>query len=147
MAEHPGVLLFDDLGRTGSAFKGALKSVRGTGLGIALAADVDHPRDHERVRALGLSHYEIELCPLHGNSARALLERLLEQRTLPGTLTAEHIRALVAATEGLPGRAVDFADALVHSEAWSAGRPRVGWLRTGAAIRAAERYRSALEFC
>ncbi|HTR57594.1 MAG TPA: ATP-binding protein [Casimicrobiaceae bacterium] len=142
---RPGVLLFDGLGRTGTAFKGAVRSVRGTGLGVVFAADVDHPRDHQRIRALGLSSHEVELRPLHGNSMRALLQALLEERALTGRLTPAHLRALVAATEGLPGRAIDFADALVDPAAWSAGAPRIDWLRTGAVISAAERYRQPLK--
>jgi len=142
---RPGLLLFDDLGRTGTAFKGAIRSVRGTGLGVLFAADVDEPRDHDRIRALGLSFHEIELRPLHGNSMRALLQSLLDDRVLAGTVTPEHLRALVAATNGLPGRAVDFADALVDAAAWRGGAPRIEWLRTGAVIRAAERYRQPVE--
>lgn len=142
---RPGLLLFDNLGHTGTAFKGAVRSVRGTGLGVVFAADVDHPRDHERIRALGLSFHELELRPLHGNSMRALLQTLVEKRPLAGTLTPDHLRALVAATEGLPGRAVYFADSLVDPSAWRAGAPRVEWLRTEALIRAAERYRQPLE--
>lgn len=142
---RPAVLLFDGLGQTGSAFKGALKSVRGTGLGVVLAADVDQPRDRERVRALGLSHHELEIRALHGNSMRALLQTLLERRRPAHSLAAAHMRALVAATEGLPGRAVDFAEALADPRSWAADQPRVDWLRTGAAIRAAEHYRLALE--
>jgi hypothetical protein len=142
---RPGVLLFDNLGRTGTAFKGALKSVLGTGLGVVLAADVDQARDHDRLRALGLSHYEIELRPLHGNSMRTLLQALLQARALAGDVTSDHLRALVAATDGLPGRAVEFADQLVDPRAWHAGSPRVEWLRTGSVIRAAERYRESLE--
>lgn len=146
MEKQPGVLLFDDLGQTGTAFKGAIRSVRGTGLGVVLAADADHPRDHERIRALALSHYEIELRPLHGNSMRALLDRLVAHHTLAGTLTADHLRDLVAATEGLPGRAIEFAEALTRPESWSAGRPRIDWLRASAAIRASERYRVATSY-
>lgn len=142
---RPGVLLFDNLGQTGTAFKGVVKSVRGTGLGLLFAADVDQPRDHERLRALGLSHYEIELRPLHGNSMRALLQALFERRTIAGTLTPEQLRALVAATDGLPGRAVEFAEALVDPAAWSGGNPRVDWLRTESVIRAGERYRQGME--
>lgn len=141
---HPGVLLFDDLGHTGTAFKGALKSIRGIGVGIALAADVDQPRDRDRVRGLGLSYREMELEPLHGSSIRALIRSLLETRPLPFALGADSLRALVAATEGLAGRAVEFADALVDPRAWSGGRPRIEWLRTGSLMRVAERYRRSL---
>lgn len=138
---RPGVLLFDDLGHTAAAFKGAVQSVRGIGLGIALAADVDQPRDRDRIRRLGLSYREMELRPLHGSSIRALMESLLETRMLPFVLAPADFRLLAAATDGLPGRAVDFAGALVDPDAWRGGRPRIDWLRTGSIIRAAERYR------
>ncbi|HEY1693650.1 MAG TPA: ATP-binding protein [Polyangiaceae bacterium] len=142
---RPGVLLLDHLGDTGTAFKAALKSVRGTGLGVLLAADADEARDRDRIRALCLSHCEVQLRPLHGNAMRCLLQHLVSSRRLGGTVTPAHLRALVAATEGLPGRAVDFANALVDPVSWMGTSPRVDWLRTGAIIRAAERYRQTLE--
>lgn len=89
---RPAVLLLDQLGHPGTAFKGAIRAMRGTGVGIVLAADVDQPRDHEQLRAMGLSHWEIELRPLHGHSMRALLQALLERRTLAHPLTIGHVR-------------------------------------------------------
>ena len=139
--KNPAVLLLDGLGATGTAFKGALRSLRGTGIGILLAADVDQSRDHDRVRALGLAGRELELVPLHGRSMRTLLEALLDARPLPHRLTGDDLRALADDAEGLPGRAVWFADALANPIAWHGGRVRRSWLRSEAAIAAMETYR------
>jgi hypothetical protein len=137
---RPGFLLLDDVGATGSAFKGALRALRGTGMGILLAADVDCPRDHERVRRLHLTHHEIELPPLHGSTIRALVRSLLATADLPFQLRHDDLASLVSATGGLPGRAARFVDALQKSSAWRDGRPRCDGLRMEAIISAAERY-------
>jgi hypothetical protein len=57
----------------------------------------------------------------------------------------EDLHALVAAAEGLPGRAIWFAEALQHERAWQGGRPRCSWLRTEAAIWASETYRRHIQ--
>jgi hypothetical protein len=142
--QAPGLLLLDHLGKTGTAFKGALKALRGTGVGVLLAADVEQPRDHDRVRNLRLTHREIELPPLHGSTMRALVKSLVADARLPFPLTDEDIRTLAAATDGLPGRAVRFVSSLGGPGAWRQGRPKCDWLRTEAIIAAAERYRSAV---
>jgi hypothetical protein len=139
----PGLLLLDHLHGTGTAFKGALKSIRGMGAGVLLAADVDHPRDFDHARSLRLTHVEIPLPRLHGQSMRVLLRSLLDARTLPHPVSEEDFSALVSAAEGLPGRAVGFADALRKSSAWGGNRPRCEWLRSEAFIASAERYRTA----
>ena len=137
---RPGVVVLDHLGQTGTAFKGALRSLRGTGLGILLLADVDAPRDHARVRALGLTQHELPLPRLHANTIRTILRRALASEVLPRALDDEELAAFVSAAEGLPGRAIAFAKALANGDAWLAGRPRVAWLKSEAAIAAASRY-------
>jgi AAA+ superfamily predicted ATPase len=140
--QTPGAVLLDHLGRTGTAFKGALKSMRGTGVGVLLAADVEHHRDHARFRSRHLVNREVELPPLHGSTMNVLLKALLAETTLPLPLRDADLRELAAATDGLPGRAVWFVSALQAPTAWRNGRPRCDWLRTEAIIAAAERYRT-----
>jgi ATPase family associated with various cellular activities (AAA) len=142
--ERPCVLLLDHLGRTGTAFKGALKSMRGTGAGVLLAADTEHARDHARFRELHLVQHEIPIPCLHGSTIRVLLETLLTRAQLPFPLSQPDLRALAAAAEGLPGRAVRFMKALEAASAWRNGSPRCDWLRMEAIVAAAEHYRRAV---
>jgi hypothetical protein len=102
---------------------------------------VDNVRDRVRVRRLHLTHLELELLPLHGSTIRALVRSMLAGCDLPFPLRDQDLRALVRATDGLPGRAVRFVDALRDAKAWANGRPRCDWMRTEAIIAAAERYR------
>jgi hypothetical protein len=138
---RPGIVLLDHLGQTGRAFKGALRSIRGMGVGVLLAADVEQPRDHERIRRLRLTHSEVELPTLHGSTMRTLMRSMVAAADLPFPLRAEDASALVTAAEGLPGRAAWIVEALHDSGAWWNGRPRCDWLRAEAIIAAAERYR------
>jgi hypothetical protein len=140
--EHPGLLLLDHVGATGTAFKGALRAMRGMGLGVLLAGDVDHPRDHARLRALRLAQREVELPRLHGSAIHGvLMAAASEVAGFPFDLKDNDIRALALASEGLPGRAVSFVEALRDPGSWRSGHPRFDWLRTEAVIGAAERYR------
>jgi energy-coupling factor transporter ATP-binding protein EcfA2 len=138
---RPGFLLLDHLGKVGSAFKGVLRSLRGTGMGVLLAADVDHVRDRFRARRLHITHLELELAPLHGSTIRALMRSMLAGCELPFPLRDQDLRMLARQADGLPGRAARFVDALRRPEAWTSGRPRSDWLRREAIIAAAEHYR------
>jgi hypothetical protein len=100
---HPGILLLDHLLDVGNAVKGYLRSLRGTGLGVVIAVDVENPRDHARVRARGLSHREIALPPLPGRYLRRLLAREIEAQQLPNTVSEPDGRALVQIARGRPG--------------------------------------------
>jgi hypothetical protein len=108
-----GMLLLDQLLEVGTAAKGFLRSMRGTGLGVVMAADVEHPRDHARVRAWGLAYREHALEPLRGRCMRSLLDRRLIGRSLPGHLTDEDRQALLEIARGRPG----WIDRLVASAA------------------------------
>ncbi len=138
--QEPCRLFLDDVRETGTAFKGALKSLRGTGAGVLLAADVEKARDHASVRGLHLAYREMELAPLHGTTMRTLLKSACAAADLPFPLLDGDLRSLVVASDGLPGRAIWFVEALKNSAAWRSRRPRCGWLRTGAIIAAAEKY-------
>ncbi len=138
---RPCWLLLDGLGATGSAFKGSLRRLRGIGAGMVLAADTDRPRDHARVRSLGLTRHEIELAPLHRRTIRALLLRMTAATPLPFGLDEADVHDLAVCAEGMPGRCAWFVDALRDPRAWHLGKPRTSWLKSEAVIRAAETYR------
>jgi replication-associated recombination protein RarA len=139
------LLLLDHIGGAGTIFKGTLKALRGHGIGVLIAADVEKPRDHDRARGLRLAFHELALPPLTASATRAVLAAALSQRTLPFPVGEEDLRDLVRGAEGLPGRAVGFAAALERREAWTTqGRPRTSWMRMEAVIAAAERYRKAM---
>jgi hypothetical protein len=97
---EPGMLLLDHVGRLGTAARGFLRSLRGLGLGVAFACDIQHPRDHARVRALRLAHREVFVPP----APRATLERMLDERLGSLRLDGRDRDRLVAAAEGRPGR-------------------------------------------
>ena len=52
---RPGTLLLDHLVGAGTALKGFLRSLQGTGLGVVIAADIEHERDHARIRAMKIA--------------------------------------------------------------------------------------------
>lgn len=132
---RPCILLLDHLTNAGSAFKATLRALRGTGSAAMIAADVDHPRDHERVRALHLTHHELELERLGNASMRSVFAALFAETPPRHALGARDVMALVRAAEGLPGRAAWFAEQLGGEAAWRNGRARAEWLRTEALAR------------
>ena len=103
--EGPGALLLDHVGNVGTAARGFLRSLRGTGLGVVFACDVLHPRDHARVRRLRLTHRELVMPSL----ARAALRRLLDERLVGFAVEGRTRERLVAAAQGRPGRIERFA--------------------------------------
>lgn len=140
------LLLLDHVGDTGTMFKGTLTALRGNGVGVLLAADVEKPRDHVRARGLRLAFHELALPPLGAAAMRKILLHELERAAQPHATTSEDIRRLVHAAEGIPGRAVWFASALESEHAWTTDhRPRVAWMRMEAIVAAAERYRKPMK--
>ncbi len=131
---RPGVLLLDDVVEAGRPFKGFLKSLRGTGLGVVVAVDVDHARDHARARGFGLAHREIAVHRLHGLTMRRILADQLARRALPHALVEGDAAGLVNASEGCPGRLVAMVEHLVAPDYWHEGRIRLGLLRTDTSI-------------
>lgn len=134
----PCVLLLDHVGHVGTAFKSLLRSLRGTGSGVVLAADADNAREHERVRGLHLAHREIELPRLGAASIRALLRKLLATASVAHPPHEDDVERLVHAAEGLPGRATWFVAELAREAAWRDGRVRAEWLHTEALARSAQ---------
>jgi len=120
--ERPGVLLLDHISTAGTATKGFLRSLRGTGLGVLLAADVENRRDHVATRALHLAYMETGVSPLARSTMVAILDPRLESRALPHALQEEDRRGLLLLAKGNPGRLVSFVDLLVDERFWREGR-------------------------
>ena len=120
--ERPGVLLLDHLVAAGTATRGYLRSLRGTGLGVALAVDVDTPRDRARVRDLRLGHHELDVPPVGSRALASLLDCGLAGRTLPGPVLQPDRRRLVGGARGCPGRIVLLLQVIGDPRHWRDGR-------------------------
>jgi hypothetical protein len=143
--EHePGVLILDHLLDVGNAVKGYLRSLRGTGLGVVIAADVEHPRDHARVRARGLSYREIALPPLHGRHLRRLLDRELRSGQLSCTVPESDREALIDVAQGRPGWIVRLAAAASQARYWRGDRLLIDLLATDVSIAVTHHYGARL---
>jgi hypothetical protein len=110
---RPGILLLDDLREAGTAMRGFLRSLRGTGLGIAIAVDVEHPRDLARARRLGLAYHQRAIPPLRGEPLGALVARAWEP-----TIHPSDRRALIRIASGRPGWVVRIAERLRDDAYW-----------------------------
>ena len=100
---RPGVLLLDHLGDAGTQFKGYLRTLRGTGLGVLLAADAEATRDHEHLRAMNLAYQEIKIPPLASPSMNRILAEVLLANPLPFIFTRGDKSALIRMARGRPG--------------------------------------------
>ena len=121
---HPGVLLLDHIGDPGTQFKGYLRSLRGKGLGVLMAADVETPRDHERLRAMRLAFQEIEVPPLTSRTMRRILADALSGSPLPFALQPADGSALIRMARGRPGWIVMASRLLRDAHYWRNGRMR-----------------------
>jgi hypothetical protein len=140
---RPGVLLLDHVGRLGTAARGFLRSLHGTGLGVIVAADVEHERDHTRVRALRLTHVEIALPPFGERAISELLGEYLATRPLPHRLDPRDRGRLVDVTAGRPGWVAMLAARLPDRRYWAHGRVLAEVLRADVAAAVAEQYAAA----
>jgi hypothetical protein len=138
--DHPGLLLLDDFIYVGTALKGYLRSLRGTGLGVIIAADVDQPRDHVRLRQHGLAFRELALPPLRGSVMGRLLERELAKRTLPSPLAQEDRDALIRAAQGRPGWIARLVAGATEIRYWHESRLAVDVLVADVLIEVARHY-------
>jgi hypothetical protein len=136
----PGVLLLDHVTTAGTAMKGFLRSLRGTGFGVVLAADVENRRDHAKMRDLHLTHLEIIVPPLAGRSMASLFCYLLEGRALSFTLHDDDRKRLLRLAKGNPGRLLTFLDLLAEPRFWREGRARTTAINGEAMILALRRY-------
>lgn len=116
---NPGVLLLDHLASGGTALKGFLRSLRGTGLGVLMAADVEDQRDRDRVRAFGLAYREIEVPLLPERHLRELLEAHLARRSLPYELADPDRGALITMARGRPGWIRSLVERLASPRYWA----------------------------
>jgi len=134
------MLLLDHLLDAGSALKGYLRSLRGTGLGVVIAADVEHPRDHARIRARGLSYREIALPPLLERHMRRLFDRRIKARRLPNPVSEPDRGALVQIAKGRPGWIVRLAVAASQPRYWRGDRLLIDLLAIDVSIAVTQYY-------
>lgn len=134
---RPGLLLLDQLGAAGTATKGFLRSLRGLGLGVLLAGDVEHPRDRQRLRDFGLAYRELEVPPLSTRSLSRVLGALVPSLR---PLHSDDEAALLVAARGRPGWLVAAAERLGDKRYWSDdGRIRSTLLAADLAVATARR--------
>ncbi len=117
-----GSLLLDRLGDVGSAVKGYLRSLRGLGLGVVIAADVEQPRDLARARARRLGYRELAIPPLHGRWMRRLLDEALAGREAAPTIAGPDRKRLLELAAGRPGFIRFLVDRLADPRHRRAGR-------------------------
>lgn len=116
LERRSGLLLLDHFRAAGTATRGFLRSLRGSGLGIAIAVDVERPRDLERVKALRLAYYERAVPPLRGEPLRRLLASAV------GDARRHELTAIVRMAAGRPGWLVRIGERLRDPEYWRGDR-------------------------
>lgn len=126
---EPGVLLLDHLLGVGNATKGYLRSLRGTGLGVVISADVEDREDLERVRTCHLAYQEMEIPPLSAKYLRRLLDKKIFQLTMPNNLTKKDYLALLKISAGRPGWIILLTQRLTDPRYWTEGRVKLEVLR------------------
>lgn len=131
--DRPGALLLDHVSTAGTAMKGFLRSLRGTGLGVVLAVDAENRRDHAAARALHLTHMEITVPPLAGSTMATVLDALLARHVLPHPLCDDDRRRLLRLAKGNPGRLEMFTALLAEARFWRDGRVSISVVN-GAAL-------------
>ena len=137
---RPGALLLDHPQHVGTQFKGYLRTLRGTGLGVLWTADCETPRDHEQLRAMHLAYLEIEAPPLSSRCLHHILDDCLAVRPLPCTLSKDDRSAIVRMARGRPGWIIMLSDLLNSNAFWSKGRVLKGPLRAAVLSRIAGMY-------
>ena len=131
---EPGVLLLDHLFSVGNATKGYLRSLRGTGLGVVIAADVEDREDHERVRTYHLAYHEMEIPPLSAKSMHRLFDKEISQLSMPYNLIEKDYLALLKISAGRPGWIILLAQRLTDPLYWAEGRVKFELLRADESI-------------
>ena len=124
---NPGVLLLDHVAARGTALKGFLRSLQGTGLGVLLAVDVEDRQDRERVRALALAYREVEVPPLPPRHLRLLLDSGLAD--IPHRLADLDRKALLELAAGRPGWVHDMVRRLAAPHYWGGQKVLIELLR------------------
>jgi energy-coupling factor transporter ATP-binding protein EcfA2 len=137
---RPGALLLDHLGDVGTQFKGYLRAMRGTGLGVLLAADAEVDRDHDRLRAMHLAYLEVEVPPLPSRCLHRILGETLEADPLPFDLADVDRAALIRMARGRPGWVVWAGRIMCDPHYWRDGRVLLESLRAEIMTRIAGAY-------
>jgi energy-coupling factor transporter ATP-binding protein EcfA2 len=140
---RPGVLLLDHLHDVGTQFKGYLRSMRGTGLGVLLAADAEASRDHSQLRGMHLSYHEIKVPPLASHYLHRILAEVWSAGPPPFTLTEADKSALIRMARGRPGWIVMAGRILCDTHYWRDGRVLRESLRAEIMTRMSSRYLAA----
>jgi len=138
--EDPGVLILDHLQCAGTALKGFLRSLEGTGLGVLIAADVEHQRDNARIRAMRLAHRERQVPPLQALHMDRILEARVLHRRLPYPLTEADRSSLLRIAAGRPGVVGMVVGLLESDRYWRDGRLLSEILRSDVSMAIAEAY-------
>ena len=117
----PGVLLLDHLHGAVPRFKGFLRSLMGTGLGVLYAADTESRRDHLRYRSLRLACEEEAVPPLSRRHMHCIAESVFSREVFPYPLIREEVSSLVRIADGRPGWIDMMARLLRREEQWFDG--------------------------
>jgi hypothetical protein len=117
---RPGVLLLDHVVGQGTALRGFLRSLEGTGLGLILAADVHDARERELYRRVRLASREVDVPPLSRRELRALLVKSLVATGV--TLASGDAQRLLDLARGRPGFIVGLAARVGEPQYWRHGR-------------------------
>jgi hypothetical protein len=131
---EPGILLLDHFAGVGTAMKGFLRYLRLSGLGILIAAEVEHPRDHARLRDMRLTHCEVEVPPLPAPYLRVLFEDALRRTTLPHPLDEEALVVHIEKARGRPGWIPRILRRLSDPRYWSGGKALADLIEIDVAI-------------
>jgi hypothetical protein len=134
-----GVLLIDRVDAVGTALKGFLRSLAGTGLGVVLAAEVSQPRDQARLRAQRLTYLEHEVPPLGAREMSQLLEMDLRSGPPPSLLSPEDHLGLLEIARGRPGVLAMLAAEICSPRYWRDGKLLLAALRAAVLAGAAGR--------
>ena len=140
---RPGALLLDHLGDVSTQFKGYLRTMRGTGLGVLLAADAEVARDHDQLRAMHLAYLEVEVPPLPSRCLHRILDETLEADPLPFALADSDRSALIRMARGRPGWVIRAGRILGDIHYWRDGRVMLESLRAEIMTRIAGMYFTA----
>jgi hypothetical protein len=119
--EQPAVLLLDHLGAATPAVSYYLRSLRGTGLGVIIAADVEHARDRAEVHSLRLAYREMEAPPLGRRVLERFLDAELDKQTPKRGLIPAQRANLLAVAARRPGVVALLLELLGHSTAGHEG--------------------------
>ena len=112
-----GVLLLDDTRLVNTQMKGQLRRLRGRIAGVALAFDVDSPRERTAVRQQRLGCAVVNMKPLEARIQRRILREHWERRGLPQLAPSDE-GELIRAARGRPGWLVACAGLAAEPRFW-----------------------------